>query len=370
VVAVASARPGPVGTNRMLLCPFDLQVWAVDRMLNFEIVDDPLYEGLELQVFDDPAHGTGMIVLLKRRQDGRFDVYRQPGLTLDPELAQVGGELGAWVEADIDPARFDIRHDGVDVDVGFADLAGRVVQVRIDDRNGRRRRRGTLLAPVGAVIERLVSLPLFVMGGCDLVRRGVRVFQVRIDDHAITTGRLPGAWLHRRRLVKYTADPTVAVVNRAHDGPSGAAGTQALGGVELAPGVPGNASLRAGSGGHTANLGLEPALPDLMSLASGVRVRGAWRLGVDDDPAVVTGTWTARRSGDRVDLVLDVTRGWRPKGLPLLMAAVTRVAPVFRNWPTTDRWTATVTLGNEPTLRSCWERKGDRRDESYRRRTA
>jgi hypothetical protein len=83
--------------------------------------------------------------------------------TMDPELAQAGGELGAWVEADIDPARFDISEDGVDVDVRLADLAGR----------------------------------------------------------AITTGRLPGAWLHRRRLVKYTADPTVVVVNRAHDSPVG-----------------------------------------------------------------------------------------------------------------------------------------------------
>jgi hypothetical protein len=147
-----------------------------------------------------------MIVLLKRRQDGRLDIYRQPGLTLDPELAQVGGELGAWVEADIDPALFDIGNDGVDVDVRFADLAGRVVQVCIDDRNGRRRHRGTLLAPVGSVIERPVSLPLFVMGGCDLVRRGSRVFQVRIDDHAITdrapSGGLaappPAGQVHRR----------------------------------------------------------------------------------------------------------------------------------------------------------------------------
>jgi choline dehydrogenase-like flavoprotein len=47
--------------------------------------------------------------------------------TMDPELAQAGGELGAWVEADIDPARFDISEDGVDVDVRLADLAGRAI---------------------------------------------------------------------------------------------------------------------------------------------------------------------------------------------------------------------------------------------------
>ena len=82
------------GTPSQLLCPFDLQVWAVDRMLNFEITDDPHYQGLEVQVFDDPAHGRGMAVLLRRRDDGRMDIYRQPGLTLEPEMAQVGGELG------------------------------------------------------------------------------------------------------------------------------------------------------------------------------------------------------------------------------------------------------------------------------------
>ena len=81
---MTSAWPGAVGTNRTLLCPFDLQVWAVDRMLNFEIIDDPIYEGLELQVFDDPAHGTGTIVLLKRRQDGRLEHLPAAGADAGP----------------------------------------------------------------------------------------------------------------------------------------------------------------------------------------------------------------------------------------------------------------------------------------------
>jgi len=99
-------------------------------------------------------------------------------------------------------------------------------------------------------------------------------------------------------------------------------------------------------------------------------VEGTWRLGVDDNPAVVGGFWTVYRRHDRVELVLDVVQGWRPAGLPLLMNAVTRVAPVFRSWPATYRWSGTVTLGDRPTLTSRWERKGDQRDESYRRLTA
>ena len=227
VVAMTEIGAGPIlarasvneTVRERLLCPFTLQLWTVDRMLNFEIENDPHYTGLELQVFDDPAHGQGMAVLVRRRGDGRIDIYRQPGLTLDPAIAQVGGELGNWLEAPIDPARFVISPDGIDVEVGFTDEAGRVLWLRIDDRDGRRRHRGTLLAPVGAVVEDPRSLPLFVMGGCDLVRRSGRIVDIRIDGHPVTTGRLPGGWLHRRRLIKYTADPTVVICNPAHEGP-------------------------------------------------------------------------------------------------------------------------------------------------------
>jgi hypothetical protein len=365
-IVVQAPRKGTA--SQRLLCPFGLQVWAVDRMLNFEITDDPDYEGLELQVFDDPAHGKGMIVLLKRRRDGCFDIYRQPGLTLDPEIAQVGGDLGEWREAPIDPARFEISPFGIDVDVRFADLVGRVIQVRIDDRNGRRRHRGTLLAPVGAIIEDPVSLPLFVMGGCDLVRKSGPIFDIRIDGRPIATGRLPGGWLHRRRLVKYTADPTVVICNPAHDGPVPTVDPQAPGDIELDPRSNGITAVRARNGGHRARLELAPAL-HVARLRPRATVEGTWRLGIDDNPAVVGGFWTAERRQDRVQFVLDVVQGWRPSGLPLLMAAVTRVASVFRTWPTTYRWLATVTLGDRPTLTSRWERKGVQRGQSYRRLT-
>ena len=51
------------------------------------------------------------------------------------------------------------------------------------------------------------------------------------------------------------------------------------------------------------------------------------------------------------------------------MTAVTRIAPVFRRWPTTYRWSGTLILGDRPTLSSWWERKGVQRDESYQRLT-
>jgi hypothetical protein len=364
-VGLATAKEGPVHLG--LLCPFELQVWTVDRMLNFELVDDPHYEGLELQVYDDPAHGTGMIVLLKRRRDGRFDIYRQPGLQLDPEIAQVGGELGEWVETDIDPARLEITPVGIDVEVGFTDRHGRAIQVRLDDRNGRRRHPGTLLAPVGSTLDHPTALYLFVMSGCDLLRKTGPAFQIRIGGRQATTGRLPAGWLHRRRLVKYTADPSVVVLNRAHNGPVPTVDPAEPDGVELSQGATGIVALAADGGGHRARLAFAPALPDLAQLPRGAAMEGTWRLGIDRDPAVVAGTWTAKRRNDHVDLVVDVTQGWQPSGRPLLMGIVTKLAPIFRTWPTTYRWSARVTLGDPPTMTAGWQRKSGQRDQSYRR---
>jgi hypothetical protein len=377
VIATTGIRNESFGADKLdqgtggqrVLCPFDLQVWDVDRMLNFEIADDPCYEGLELQVFDDPVHGRGMIVLLKRRHDGRLDVYRQPGLAVDPAYVQVGGELGEWRQASIKPARFEIGPFGIDVDVRLTDLAGREIRVRIDDRDGQRRHPGTLLAPVGSTIEHPVSLPLFLMGGCDLVRKTGPAFDLRIGGRRVTTGRLPGGWLHRRRLVKYTAAPTAVVLNPAGGRPVATVDPRTPGNVRFDGTSNRIGSLQARTAGHRAGLVLEPALPDLARLRPGALATGGWRLDIDDSPAVVGGTWTVERRHDRVDVVLDVTHGWRPRGLPPLMAAVTRVAPVFRRWPTTYRWSAIITLGDRPLLSSRWERKGSQRDQSYRRLT-
>ena len=139
------------------------------------------------------------------------------------------------------------------------------------------------------MVERPSSLSLFVMGGCDLVRRGGPAFDLRIGGRRVSTGRLPGGWLHRRRLVKYTADPTVVVCNPAADGPVATVDPAVPGPVELDPAGAGIVALRAAGGwppAHFARLAFDPALPDVARLVPGETAGGRWWLGVDQDPAV------------------------------------------------------------------------------------
>jgi hypothetical protein len=352
---------------RQLLCPFDLTVDVVDRMLNFEIADDPYYTGLEVQVFDDETHGRGMAVLVTRRKDDRVDCYRQSGLDLDPNDYEIGGGVGEWVETTISPARFEITPRGVDLHVAFCDRSGRLIELSIDDRSGRRRAPATMLAPLGAGIQRPTSLMLVWMRAFDLLRVSGREPEIHIDRNRVTTGKLPGEWLHRRRLIKYASDLGVVRLNAVSNASPTKVDTNAPGPVELDATGTRIVALTARGGGHTARFDLAPAVADLGGLRPGSAIEGTWRLAIDDTSHIIGGSWSAVRNADAVDLSLEVKQGWHPLRLPPLMRLVTTVARVFRDWPTTYRWHATIELGTEPTINARWERTTGERGQSYRR---
>ena len=85
--------------------PFEVRVERIAAFLNAELPDHPVYDGFELQWFDDPRHGTGMLAFLSRRADRRVDYYQQRGLNLDRSGYQLGGGTRSWTEIDFDVAR-------------------------------------------------------------------------------------------------------------------------------------------------------------------------------------------------------------------------------------------------------------------------
>jgi len=349
--------------------PLSLTVDPLAAMLNCELADHPVYDGLELQWFDDDVHGTGMLAFLSRREDRRVDYYPAPGLRLDPSHYSIGGGTGAWTETEFDVARLRVTDDGVDAEVRFTDIDGRPIEIRVDDRDGGRRRRAGLLAPVGSGIDHPTALMLVWMPGFDLVRATGAPPVIRVDGQDAAIGRLPGARLHRRHLIKYAA-PVIAVdVNPDRDGPLGAPGEGEAGpGVELSPDGSRIAGVTAETGGHQARLTLDPPMPDVAALPDGALVDGAWRVAVDGT-RITGGRWRALREGDRVELAMEVTQRWRPGRLPWLMRMVTTVVPVFRRWPTTYRWRATVSLTPTPSITSRWERTVSDGGAAYRKAT-
>jgi hypothetical protein len=347
------------------LFPFSLRVDELACMLNFELADHPVYDGGELQWFDDEDHGTGMLAFLSRREDRRVDYYLQSGLDVDPEGYAIGGGTRSWNEIEFNVARLIVADDGVEADVRFTDVDGRPIEVLVDDRDATPRRPAGLLAPVGSGIERPTSLLLVWMPRFDLVRTSGTPPIIRIDGAEVSTGRLPGRLVHRRHLVKYAAPVVTVDLNRAHDGAlpvprvSRERRGRASGGV---------VETYAERAGHRAQLRFDPAVGDLAGMRPGASASGRWHVEVDR-VRLTGGAWTIARDGDVITVGLDVDERWTPGRLPWLMRVVTTMVPVFRRWPTSYRWRGELHLGATPTMSSRWERTGAHEGRAYRRAT-
>jgi hypothetical protein len=342
--------------------PVTLRVDTMAAMLNCELPEHPIYDSVELQWFDDDVHGTGMLAFLCRRADRRVDYYPQPGLRLDRSGYQIAGGTGAWVETTFEAARLEVTDDGVAADACFTDIDGRRIEIRVNDRDGRPRRRGRLLAPVSAATEQPEVLLLVWLPGFDLVRATGNHPVVRIDGEDATIGRIPGGRIHRRHLVKYTAPLCTVEVNPEHDGPLPIAGDGFT--VETTRDETALEALLANHAGHQARLTLDPPMPDLMALDDGDVATGRWHVGIDEQ-RLTGGTWTLARTGDVVSVGMDADESWRPRRLPLLMRIVTTIVPVFRRWPTTYRWRGSVELGPPARMTTRWERTSFDRGEAY-----
>lgn len=302
-----------------------------------DIADDPTYAALEIQAFDDPTHGQGILVLLARR-DGTVDIHRQASLRVEPEPFAIGRGVGTWREAQIDPATIEVGPDGLHADVAFRDGDGRLISVQIDDRDGGVRQRSTLLAPVSSNVEHPTQLLVVLLRAFDLCRTSGSAPRLVIDGTARTITPFPGpAWLTRRRFIRYSAAPLIASALPDLDGP---VAPGSLGPIEAVTAV--------APDGAEAALRFAPPIPDLTTLPDDVERAGRWTIDIAHVRPVFGGRWRVARTGSRVRLELVVTDPWRPAGLPLSLRLVTTVARVFRAWPTTYRWAAEVDLRESP----------------------
>jgi hypothetical protein len=348
--------------------PLDLAFDPMERLalLNFE--DDPDYNCLELQLFDDDVKGKGAAALMYRN-DGKLDFYMTTGLCLDRKNAEVGEGVGEWITQDFD-YRLEITPRGVDCYAALTLKDGRSLKFRIKENRRRPTRPITILAPLGAGIQRPNFMPLFRMHDIDLVQRAVAQFEWKIGDDARSPINLPMPMPYNGKMVyfvRFCPDPMIGLLNRAYDGPLPALAPDRTSGF-LHQGMTydlidneGHYEVRRASTcnpKHEMFIIFSPALPDVACLGNGVELHGRFGVGVDDTADIVAGAYEIRRKGDQIDMAMQPTENWSPRGGWLVKLTLMFFPSIFRTWVKTYRWSAALTLRQDrsPVMRSTWTR--------------
>lgn len=356
----APGRPTEAGE---LLVPISLSLSPIRRLLIVDIADDPTYRTLEPQILDGPDGDD--LVLLAYRHDDHVELYVPSDCDVDASgYDGLGKGLAGIHRTEFDAARFEVTDDGLQLDLSLAAPDGRRFDLRIHEHLAGPRDRFPVLAPVGGTFDAPAFFPFLWLPGMSFVPvRGTEV-HVRVDGQARSVPRLPLPIGGRRCLMaRYDPDVMVCQLNLDSVHTPTRVSTPLAGGapdpgidIVAVDGGHGIAAVRVARGSHTCTAVLDPPLPDLQALPNPTRRSGAILLQADHSTEL-RGRYEITRDDGLIDLVIEDFGPWRTRLRRPFLALLFHL-PIFRRWPTTYRWQATLDVSATPGehLTSRWTR--------------
>ena len=347
----------------MTFSPFNLDIVPMERLflINFEKDPDELYHGFEPQWFDDPDYGSGLRVIAWRK-DGFIDVYQQPGLTTDEDFSLAAKGLGDLIVHPMTGSYFKVSAQGVDVSFAFSDKTGREIDVKITEKNPRPTRPLTLLAPVGSSSDKPTFFPYYLMHSFDFVRQSMTEVKISINGrlHKPDTFPIPlnGSKIY---FMRYSNDTFLVNWCPAYQGPLNSLPTNNSRGITIDNDQSSGEISRVSAerGIHSVEVSFTPAFPDVTKIEDRTTLQGQFVMKANcEEAGKITGTYTVNRGGNQVLVEMHPDGGWQSKPDILFLKFLFGVAKIFRKWPKTYLWTATITLqpGEEPAMESRWQR--------------
>jgi hypothetical protein len=352
-----SSAVGPAPTDALRVL-FTLDLAPTRRLLVVDVADDPTYRALEPQGLEAPDGRIGVVVL-GYRHDGHVELYVPPDIEVDEADYRLGRGLLGVYPARFDQARFEVTREGLQLDIAFTASNGRMVALHVHEHLSGRRDGIPVLAPVGGSFAAPEFFPFFWLPALSFVPVRGTESSLRVDGEARTIPRMPLPIGGRRRLLaRYDSEAMICRVNAAVASrrPTTVAGASPTAGLELVDvdGRPGIASVRVRREDHICSLMLEPAVPDIGHQAPSTRCRGTVTLEADG-VVQLRGRYELEGHDGHADVSIQHFGPWRARPRGLLLSVLFRL-PVFRRWPMTYRWGATLDLGDGVTLVSRWSR--------------
>ncbi len=347
--------------------PFSLSVDAMEHLIlvNFEKDPDKYYNTFELQQARDNT-GSKRLLVIAYRNDGGADVYHQPGYPLASQESLLNDVT--FTVCPLEGASFDVDEEQLDVFFAFTDRYGRAIRVKASEDRRPRKKPFFLLAPIGTLAKQPKSFPVYSLYGMSFAKRKHTEIEILIDGarHKPDTFPLPvdGA---RNYFSRYSADTFNVDWNRNFQG-------------QLLPLFPGGDTrvrhgdatydlvsngghheirrMSASNRNHRLNIDFSPPVPDIACLRDGLEMDGEFVIATDGAAGSVRGVYHVRSRENAVEMSIHPDKGWIPEEKRLILRLLFRMVSVFKNWPKSYRWDATIEFGatQYPVMRSSWRR--------------
>lgn len=289
--------------KRDLVCPFNLDIEPMDKLILFDVEDDPLYETIELQEFDDEI-SKGLVILLYRK-DNEVDVYYTKGIKHD---FYKGSKNGINQMFTPEQYIFEKRDDQFIFNLEFNDKDGKKILVKATETNPDKKY-FNILAPAGDMIDNFTSFPLFFMQETAFLEKNYSTIEIEIGGENRQPVFIPIAINNKFvYLSRYCLDPVAVSLNENYKGVVKPTENDLLINTNRYE-IKGLSSSKYD---HNASIKFSPAIPEILSLKNGVKIEGRFSTSVDNTTGILAGDYLIEKNNGEVTLSLAPKKGWQP----------------------------------------------------------
>lgn len=346
--------------------PFSISFDDMEHLIlvNFEKDPDEFYNTFELQQARDQNNRKRFLVIAYRI-DGGSDVYHQP----EYPFASQSGILNdtEFIESPLDEAKFEISDDSLDVFFSFTDKAGRKITVKVNEDKTKKKKPFFLLAPVGVISKKPVSLPFYSLYRMSFIRKKHAVIEIDIDKVKRKPDTFPLPLdFSKNFFTRYSADTFNVDLNKNYNGslsPLIPVGNKTeVNGItyELTDnkGHPEIKRMTAKKRNHEIMIDLHPPLPDIACLNEKIHLDGQFTIRTDNSSGTLTGEYFIEKQGLEIMMRIHPSGGWQPNEKRSILKILFLAVKVFKDWPKSYVWNARISLSEPDRLlmKSQWER--------------
>jgi len=308
--------------RNMVLSPCNMIFDPIDRLLIVNFEEDPIYYGIELQIFHKIDKEYPLVIMY--RKDNMMDIYYTNEIVIKNRKKMVTDLLTRVSFNQLEDIEYKFQFDemGLDAYLFLKDKLEKEIEFKIKE-NTPGRELSSILAPIGIANKNPKYLPIFFLNKFGMViKKNTEIF-VKIHGFLKTITELPvrmsGTNVYQAR---FSLDPIICNWNNNYSGN--------INPVILNPPILNvtddnitydliNNSdyyeLKKISGndgeGHTISFEFSPAIPNLLSIRDS-KVKGRFSCIIDEKKGIFAGEYYLTRNGDTIEFNITPTKGWQP----------------------------------------------------------
>ncbi len=334
------------------ISPFGLKIDPMRQLIliPFEKDPDTFYNQFEVQLAVLPD-GTNKIAVVAYKVNGSADVYHQQGYPLASQSSILNEP--AIIETSFVSGVFTFSPSALDLSVSFRDVHGRTIRIEISESERKGKVPFTLLAPIGVISEKPLSLPVYYMYKMSFARKKHSNIIITVDgrSHKPDTFFLP-IDKSRNYFTRYSPDSFNVDINPAFNGPLQISDTRNKSTLEIGDvhyeleqnnGHPEIRKIFVQRDEHLFAIEFSPSFPNMLALKNNVFLTGNISITSDAGAGEIKGSYQIGNNQNEIHIKLHPELGWIPGERRLLLRMMFKLVKIFKDWPKTYMWDAKIT---------------------------